>query len=223
MLSFYLKAVLVAVLIAASLRLFVIGSYRVTTHAMSPALLQGDFIFSNKWAYGIRWPWGERWLRGPSVPGVGDLIVFRCPGQRESLCLKRVVAIAGDRVAIKENLLTVNNEPLLSEELPLPADLFPGVDDYSAARETNRGRSYTVLFRRGRPLSPVEPSLVPADQVFVLGDARDASEDSRDWGTVPVTDIDSRAGTIWLSLDWQQRGFGGLPRVRWERMFTRAQ
>lgn len=220
--------VFLAALSALMVRHFLLAPYHVPSASMQPALQPGDFIFVSQVAYGVP-------TTGPSRIGIleprrGDIVTFYETPANNTAYVKRVVGISGDRIEIKNNRLVINGIPLsytllesaesgVSKENPNP-QLF---DLYEEKWED---LSWKVIFLKrqgGKAAKDFAPLKVPPGQVFLLGDNREVSDDSRDWGTVPTAQIFGRVSLIWLSLNRQQPWAGGrLPSMRWERILTRV-
>ncbi len=219
----YLLTVGLAVLAALLVRHFVLTAYKVPTGSMQPALKPGDFIFSLRTAYGVGLPGRTQRLFG-KLPDRGDLVVFTYPHQPSVNYVKRVIALPGDTVEMKSNHLTINGrsfdyvpvDPRQGDN-PNPA-LFDLVREVPPPELTTS--QWTVILEKGSLDKNFGPLVVPPGEIFLLGDNRDTSDDSRYWGTVPVSQISGRAFLIWLSLDWQNKwGENRFPSLRWERLF----
>lgn len=156
----FLESIGVAILIAAILRAFVIEAFKIPSGSMIPTLEVGDHIFVNKFIYGLRVPFTNAWLVEWGSPERGDVIVFRYPLDTSKDYIKRVVAVAGDRVRVDQREVYVNDQRL--DRLP-PApfryweDVEPGGDPLPfggerrayAFSEESRGpepKRYTVLY-----------------------------------------------------------------------------
>ncbi len=208
----YIEAVGTAVLIALFLRAFVVEAFKIPSGSMIPTLQVGDHIFVNKFIYGVRIPFTNFKL-GKSVraPHRGEVIVFIYPKDPDKDFIKRIVAVAGDTVQMRDGLLYVNNEAV-------PHELQKGdciYDDYDEAteqwekrdceitRETVRGMEYTTYHNPGLdtpgPPHNTSPFTVPPQSVYVLGDNRDNSHDSRWWHEVPEDNIKGKAMIVWWS------------------------
>lgn len=205
----YLESLALAILVAVIVRSFVLTAYKIPTSSMLPTLKVGDFIFAYKLPFGIELPFSERkWVTG-QLPTRGDVVVFRHPKDRTASFIKRVVGLPGDRIEILDGVLVVNHRPVPREALTsrdqelLSEQLFV---------EKLEGRPFATAGQA----ADFSPILVPPQHVFVLGDYRSESEDSRIWGTVPVENIEGRVVLVWMSLKWAE---GTAPRVRWERIF----
>jgi signal peptidase I len=214
----YLESILIAIFLALLVRTFIISGYKVPTSSMAPTLLPGDFIFSYKIPYGVRVPlWNKKIFVSP--PKRGDVVVFSYPDQPRVKYVKRVVGEPGDRIEIKNGSLVLNDSTAqyLVTEGPVQEDfgissLFEIVDEGSVfgnhliIRKKDSGKSFG-------------PIVVPPNEVFLLGDNRDSSDDSRYWGTVPIERIEGRVLLIWLSLDWHNKLLSDyFPAIRWNRV-----
>lgn len=216
----YLTTILLAILLAMGVRYFILTAYKVPTGSMQPSLRPGDFIFSWRLAY--------RDLGGSffsdatgEVPKRGDLIVFTYPNQANISYLKRVVGIPGDKIEIKEGRLWLNDN-LSKYTVPTQNYENPNSNLFEILVEDDGYTSHPVILELNGKQKNFGPLVVPPGEVFVLGDNRDASDDSRYWGTVPVNLIQGRVVLIWLSLEASKTGgLNKLPHVRWERIFTR--
>jgi signal peptidase I len=209
-----------AVVLAAVLRLFVIEAFQIPSGSMAPTLLPGDQVLVSKIAYGLRWPFGGPVLVEGPAPRRGDVIVFREPGDEGRLLVKRVAAVAGDEVEVRDEVVWLNGvaQPrILVEEVHEFWNRDPQLGYWR--REGGRryveeldGRRHETL--QGPPLSarrePAGPYRVPEGHVFVLGDNRDNSEDGRAAGGwyVPLANVGGRVLVTWFS--WG-RGGGAWP------------
>lgn len=220
----YFESLIVAVIIALSLRFFVISAYKIPTGSMTPTLKSGDFIFVSKMSYGFPVPFSNGSKIGAQIPLRGDVIVFRLPGAEGVSYVKRVVGLPGDRIEIKAKHLFINDHESSYKEWSdqVISDL-PSKEYHEVFQETSLAHHHLVIFNKEQKDQKFEsfgPIIVPPDQVFVLGDNRDSSDDSRYWGSVPLQFIEGRALFIWLSFDWLNRwGAEQLPNIRWERQF----
>jgi signal peptidase I len=211
----WIRPILFVVIILGSFRSAVADWNDVPTGSMRPTILEGDRIVVNKLAYGLRVPFTPWSIVDWSTPQRGDVVICFAPDTGERL-VKRVVGVPGDTVSMVDNVLLVNGRRIActadTPETPLP--------DWSAGRpragtESLDGRDHAVQFLPGvqarRSFAPV--TLQP-DEYFVLGDNRDASRDSRYFGTVDRRQIVGEVVAIAGSLD-PSRHY--LP--RWDRFF----
>lgn len=187
----YSEAFVVAVILAIIIRALFVQAFKIPSGSMIPTLLIGDQILVSKFIYGIRIPFtNERWPKFRD-PAHGDVIVFVYPEDRTKDFIKRVVGIGGDMVEIKEKQVYINGKP---EHNP-HARYGPKTIDPTGKRDN------------------MPPLLVPEDHLFVMGDNRDQSHDSRWWGFVPVSDVKGEAFLIYYSAN-------EFPGVRWGRIFN---
>lgn len=221
------KQLLVAALIVVVLRTSIVEPYKIPSGSMIPTLFIGDHIFVNKFAYGLKVPVTEYLLdkplsiTEPKVPSRGDVIVFKYPRDEAQNFIKRVVGLPGDVIAIREKVLYVNNTPIERSEL---------VNDYLREGIESEDDKVTLqlfeenLFGVKHPVlqdgknflsSDYGPTEVPQGYLFVMGDNRDRSSDSRIWGFVPLANVKGRAMFIWLNML-----FGGesLIKFRFDRI-----
>jgi signal peptidase I len=169
-----------------------VQAFKIPSGSMLPTLQIGDYLLVNKLRYGVRLPGMRRWLlRFEKGPQPGDIIVFRNPRDPSLDYVKRVVAVAGEVVEVRNKQLLVNG---VARDMPT-AYFTQGPHVQSASPRDNFG-----------------PARVPKRHVFVLGDNRDQSFDSRYWGFVDLRDVEGKAFMIYWSAD------GNDGWVRWERM-----
>jgi signal peptidase I len=217
----YLVTLVVAIVLALFVRSYIVTAYKVPTGSMQPTLKPGDFIFSSRMSYGLHLPLINQSLM-TSQPERGDLVVFSYPQQKNISYVKRVVALPGDRVQVRDGRLVINDEQVAYEIRPddVQAD-NPNSEMFDIYKEKMVTHSHSVIFQKDNSQKNFGPLVVPPDEVFLLGDNRDASDDSRYWGTVPMDHLVGKVFLIWLSLDWQNK-WGGerYPSVRWNRVFS---
>jgi signal peptidase I len=174
-----------------------VETFKVPTASMIPNILPGDRFFADK---RVGRPGGPRLWRGA-------LAVFLYPNDRTTLFVKRIIGLPGDRIDIDGTQVKVNGAEIRGEELHDLGDpaLRPLLDRNLAFREKGEHGGYTVLWRKDA--EPEKLSLtVPNGQVFVLGDNRGASHDSRHFGVLPLADVTAVARQVWFSFD-QHEGF----------------
>jgi len=205
-----------ALLLVFMIRSSVIEAFKIPSGSMIPTLLVGDHIFVNKFAYGLRLPFSE-WLADEPItlihrdgPKHGDIIVFLYPKDESLHYIKRVVALAGDTVEVRNKVVYINNKPVPHDPVePKVADQVLAKLDankYNLAsleafqEHMESGNPVVLTDRNNITTLDFGPVTVPAGNVFVMGDNRDFSNDSRFWGFVPLKNIKGKAMFIWLSI-----------------------
>ncbi len=218
----YLENILIAVFLALVVRTFVISGYKVPTSSMAPTLLPGDFIFAFRLPFGLKVPLTDKKIAINS-PQRGEVVVFSYLDQPKVSYVKRVVGLPGDRVQIQDGQLLINEQKLSYRDVQdglLPSSLNPELFKLVEERDSDQVRHLVVAKETQKKSKSYQfgPFVVPPNEIFLLGDNRDSSDDSRYWGTVPIERVDGRVVWIWLSLNWQKMIWDNrMPTVRWER------
>jgi signal peptidase I len=181
----YAEAAVIAIILALFIRTFVVQAFKIPSGSMEPTLLVGDHILVNKFLYGIKIPFINKTLIPISEPERGDVIVFIYPVDRSKDFIKRVIGIPGDEIKIVDRTIYVNGEPYK--------------DEHGYYSNTERG------FAGKGNENPFGPITVPEDHLFVMGDNRNHSYDSRFWGFVPMEDVKGKAFIIyWSWPNWKR-------------------
>jgi signal peptidase I len=198
-------------------RFFVIHPFRIPSGSMQETLLIGDFLLASKFIYGLKIPWTSHWFCRFTDPKRGDIIVFRFRLEGKDF-VKRCIAVGGEIVEIREKRVYVNGEELVEPYVILSdTRAYPGLNyagDYQKSWESGRFlRSPYVRDNFG----PVE---VPEDHLFMLGDNRDNSSDSRFWGPLPIDQIKGKAMIVYFSYKppWYNIFKNAAKNVRWSRI-----
>ncbi|GAB4545983.1 MAG: signal peptidase I [Thermodesulfovibrionia bacterium] len=223
----YIEAIVIALILALTIRAFVVQAFKIPSSSMVPTLLVGDHILVNKFIYGFKFPFTNNKVLIYKQPKRGDIIVFSFPKNKEkeecrSLSknilsrlgsaidngnpmylfrdeckdfIKRVIAVGGDKVEIRDKRVYVN-------DLMLTEPYIVHSDD-------------ALLSNNVAPRDNYGPIMVPRGKFFVMGDNRDQSYDSRFWGFVDMDDIKGKAFIIYWS--WNENG-NILNKVRWTRI-----
>jgi signal peptidase I len=186
------EAILIAVLIALFIRTFVVQAFKIPSGSMKQTLLIGDHILVNKFIYGVKIPYLDTVILPVKDPQHGDIVVFRYPVDPKKDFIKRVIGVGGDVVEIRDKAVFINGKRV--------------AHDYGFYTDTRN------LPANLRPRDNLGPITVPKDALFVMGDNRDESYDSRFWGFVPLADVSGKAFIIYWS--WDSEDFG----VRWGRL-----
>lgn len=185
----YAEAIIIALLLAVFIRTFVVQAFKIPSGSMIPTLVIGDHILVNKFVYGVKNPFtGDTWL-SLGDPDRHDIVVFKYPQNPSQDFIKRVVGVGGDRVEIVDKKVYVNAK-LFSE--PHAVNLEP--------------------LQAGSGRDNMAPVIVPANSLFVMGDNRDNSYDSRFWGFVDLKAVRGQAFMMYWS--WNREDFT----VRWQRI-----
>ena len=215
----WLFSLFVALLIAASFKSAVADWNIVPTCSMKPTILEGDRIFVNKLAYDLKVPFTTIHLAEWDDPRRGDIVVFFSPADGRRL-VKRVIGIPGDSLAMRNNRLFINGEPLTYGSLDqdfidgIAAEERPFHLFYS---ENIAGRSHPVMVTPSRPFfRSFDPLTVPEGKYFMMGDNRDNSGDSRFFGFVDRNSIVGKTTAVVVSLNRDHYYF-----PRWSRSFQR--
>lgn len=182
----------------------------VPTPSMVPSILEGDGIFINKLAYGLKVPFTNLTLARWAAPKRGDVVILDSPADGRRL-VKRVVALPGDRLELREDRLLVNGRAAEYVQQDICC-----AEGQLVFCETLAGRPHPVqVCPATMQYECFGPVTVPPGHYFVMGDNRDNSTDSRCFGFVPESLIQGRATAVAFSLDPRQ-GY----RPRWGRFFT---
>ena len=223
----YARSFFPVILIVFVLRSFLVEPFKIPSGSMLPTLEIGDFILVNKYDYGIRLPIVNRKVFDVGEPKRGDVMVFRYPKDPALDYIKRVVGLPGDVVEYVDKRLIINGQPVAMEPAGRYEYVAGGLNYIQAQtyREQLNGHSHIAMVMPDQPpviLYQVEGAFphrencsynergfrcrVPEGHYFMLGDNRDASNDSRYWGFVPDDHIVGRAFLIWMN-------FGDLTRI----------
>ena len=207
-----IEQIVVAVLIALLLSSFVIEAFKIPSGSMIPTLHIGDQIFVNKWIYGLRVPFTSIRIIDFAPPERGDVIVFIYPVDPSEDFIKRVIGVPGDTVEVRHGTVFVNGNALPREPKGRRSewDKEPAASAWTeqvstAFVEHVDGKEYTVLEDDipGQH-DNTTPKVVTPGHLFVMGDNRDHSYDSRGWGMVPTENVLGRAMFVWWS--WGKDG-----------------
>ncbi len=190
----YVEAIALAVVLTLIIRTFVIQAFRIPTGSMEDTLLVGDHLFVNKFLYGAKVPILD--VRLPSVrdPERGDIVVFQFPKDPSRDFIKRMVAVPGDTVQIRDKVVFVNGEQQPIDYVKL-----------SGARIQPKTYQNSSIYPPGAGnRDNYGPVVVPPNRYFMMGDNRDHSDDSRFWGFLDRELIKGKAMFIYLSFDKTQ-------------------
>src|SRR2546425_3433327 len=172
----YAEAIIMALVLALFIRTFIVQAFKIPSGSMIPTLQIGDHILVNKFVYGVRIPYFGKLIVPVEKPRRGDVVVFIYPQDEDKDFIKRVVGVEGDSVEVRDKRLFVNGEPVS--------------DPYAHFAEGEDGRTVA-------PRDNFGPFKVPAGYIFVMGDNRDHSYDSRFWGPVALDKVKGKAFLIY--------------------------
>jgi signal peptidase I len=213
----YSRSFFPVIVIVLVLRSFLYEPFRIPSDSMMPTLIQGDFIFVNKWRYGLRLPVLNTRIVEIGRPERGDVVVFRKPSDPSQVFIKRLVGLPGDTIRVIGTQVWVNGTP----------SQISGGELYSGPKNEQYPFSHVGEERlgdisHGLLLDPARPGMegewqVPAGHYFMMGDNRNNSRDSRfpEVGFVPEGNFIGKAEAIWLSFNPEPGSF-----LLWKRMGT---
>lgn len=225
-----LGSMLFTILIALTIRWGGAEAFVIPSGSMLPSLQIHDHIFVNKLAYGIRAPFTKTWLVQFDHPKRGEVIVFKDPRDNQTFLVKRVVGLPGDKIYYHDNQLFINDRQVKTElaKDSLDFDLVRDkeVENHKSAHEHFSEKlgdhTHSVLHVKNYVDMEIGPLQVPEHSLFMMGDHRDNSADSRVWGFAPEENILGRASFVWLSCE---EGIPGIEMgcdptsIRWSRFF----
>jgi signal peptidase I len=187
-----IEAIVVAVILALFIRTFVVQAFKIPSGSMKDTLLIGDHILVNKFIYGVKAPFIKKTIVPIKDPQWGDIIVFEFPEDPSKDFIKRVIGVPGDVIEIRNKKLLVNGVVV----------------------ENSHGfyKDPKIYAAHTQPRDNLGPITVPEGKLFVMGDNRDFSYDSRFWGFVDLIAVKGKAFIIYWS--WDKEDFG----VRWGRL-----
>lgn len=177
----WIKSIVIALILALFIRTFFVQAYKIPSGSMIPSLLIGDYLLVNKIVFGIRHPFKDDFIYRWDLPKRQEIVVFTYPIDKKLDFIKRVIGLPGDTVEIINKKVYVNGVPLdepyvqYSDQEIYPKEVSPR-DNFGPVR-------------------------VPQGHLFVLGDNRDQSYDSRFWGFVPFQSLKGKALIIYFSWD----------------------
>lgn len=191
----YAEAIVLAIVLAVIIRTFVVQAFKIPSGSMLPTLQIGDHILVMKFIYGIRIPFSNKVLIPITDPERGDVVVFIYPEDPTKDFIKRVIGVEGDKIEIRQKKLYINDQPVPDEHAHFEQQGGPFIP---------------------KPGDNFGPITVPEHKLFVMGDNRDNSHDSRFWGFVDLDAVKGKALIIYWSWDktkrWPIAGGTGWPR-----------
>lgn len=192
----YTEAIVIALVLALFIRTFIVQAFKIPSGSMLPTLKIGDYLLVNKFIYGIKMPFTGTVIIPITNPKPNDIVVFKFPKDPSLDYIKRVIAVGGDTVEVRNKKVFVNGKPFLDKHgVHLDANLVGQRDNFGPVR-------------------------VPPGKIFVMGDNRDNSYDSRFWGFVDQKAILGKAWIIYWSWNLRQPFFSldRFTSIRWNRL-----
>jgi len=187
-----IEAIILAIILALFIRTFIVQAFKIPSGSMKDTLQIGDHILVNKFIYGVKLPFINTTIIPYKKPQREDIIVFKFRQEPKKDFIKRTIGIPGDVIEIRNKEVYVNKKPL-EQDYAIYTDLH-------------------IIPKAMQPRDNFGPVTVPEDSIFVMGDNRDHSYDSRFWGFVNLKDVKGKAIIIYWS--WDNDNFG----VRWGRI-----
>ncbi|WP_417909961.1 signal peptidase I [Candidatus Electronema sp. PJ] len=196
----YVEAIIIAVLLALFIRTFLVQAFKIPSGSMLETLQIGDHVLVSKFIYGIRNPFSGEVLVPIKEPKRGDIVVFKYPQDPSLDYIKRVIAVGGETVEIKDKKVFINGQPL--------------------ADEHGQFKDNQIIPASDGPRDNLGPIAVPAGKLFVMGDNRDNSFDSRFWGFVDLKAVRGKAFILYWSWDLNEKllSVDRFTSVRWGRI-----
>ena len=197
------------ILLALVIKTTILEAYQIPTGSMEDTILIGDFILGNKFLYGVKIPFTNLSLPSIRDPRPGDVVIFRFPEDRSVNYVKRCVAVGGQTIEIRRKKLYVDGVRVEGEPFLKNMDhrtYPPTWKDHQIYPPGAGNRDY------------YGPVTTPEGHIFVMGDNRDNSYDSRFWGFVPLEDVLGQGLIIYWSWDRDIPLYNFFRRVRWSRV-----
>ena len=197
----WIEPIVIAFLLATVIRSFFIQPFKIPSGSMEDTLLVGDQLMAARIPYGIKIPFTNTFVTRFRDPRPGEVIVFKYPHDMSKDYIKRCIAVAGQTVEVRDKQVFVDG---VSISLPRHGKTIDSV----------------IVPQTYGPRDNFGPVTVPENSMFMMGDNRDNSNDSRFWGFVPYDNIKGRAFIIWWSWNKDAPLYDIIHRVRWGRLFT---
>lgn len=211
----YSRALFPVLLIVWLVRSFLVQLYRVPTGSLEPTVMPGDWVLVNQFKYGLHLPITNTEILPINKPKRGDIVLFYYPPNPQIIYIKRMIGLPGDHIEYKNKILYVNGKKAPQTFLKKTIDYGsgPGQERFvNLYRENLLGKRHDIYVQPVGGETGDYDLTVPPNQYFVMGDNRDNSSDSRDWGFVPAANLIGKGEYIVFSWDPVHH------RIRWNRM-----
>jgi len=197
----WVEPIIVAFVLVFIFKMFFFQNFKIPSGSMEDTLLIGDYLFAAKFTYGTKIPFTDKRILKFNDPEPGEIIIFKSPSEPDKDLIKRCIAVAGQQLEIRDKKIYVDG---VLRELPakgkyIESRIFPA----EVSTRDNLG-----------------PIIVPEGMLFMMGDNRDDSNDSRFWGFLPRKNIKGKALFLYWSWDPDIPLYDIVHRVRWNRLFT---
>ena len=201
-------------------RCFCFEPFVIPSSSMEQTLLVKDYVLVKKWAYGLRVPFTETWVLGPEIPKRGDIVVFKDKDNLNRFIVKRVIGLPGEEVSMDEQgVISINGKAFEYRQLK------DQDEDLLVMLENNGEKLYRVQY-----FSDMEQEAfsfkIPENEIFMMGDNRNQSSDSRSWGGLPINRLLGQLVLIWLSCEESDDDFSFFcppQSFRFKRLFQQVQ
>ncbi len=205
------KSIVLIIVGVLAFRASLFEPFKIPSGSMIPTLMIGDFILVNKFSYGFKLPFSHVfgnpiYLTKPKNPERGDVIVFKYPKETSLNYIKRVVGLPGETVEVKDKIVFINDQPISTQAID-GSKIMEDMDekykyfklDFFRAQTGNR--KHIIQLHEDSFYTKDFPKVtIPEGHFFVMGDNRDFSADSREWGFVPFYHIKGKALLVWFSF-----------------------
>ncbi len=217
------KTITIALVIWFTFSTFILQAFRIPSSSMEGTLLIGDVLYVNKMLYGAEVPLIGKRLPAIREPRRGDLLVFDSVEEAGLKVVKRLIGVAGDTIAMHDGVLE-RNGTAVDEPWVLPGNRHMETDPAGAAKMRQWQTPRLLRADRGSYSPDPDnwgPIVVPADSLFMMGDNRRESYDSRFWGFLPRVNVRGRPMVVYFSFDANTyKPLPFLTNIRWRRLFT---
>lgn len=218
----YARSFFPILLIVWVIRSFIVQPYRVPTGSLEPTIIPGDFIAVNQFAYGLHFPVLHTVNHSATIlhvgtPRRGDIALFFWPLHPHIILVKRVIGVPGDHISYHNKVLTINGHICKQKLISTAYDYYYGAapEPVELRTEDLLGKQHNIWIQPQGGETGSFDITVPKAEYFMMGDNRDASDDSRSWGFAPESSFIGKAEMVFMS--WNPL----LKKVRWGRIGTK--